>query len=285
MALNDAQPVNTGTTTAFSFTSDQREADPFDETNITWTEVDSSIGEDWDGFTISLTTQYQRFGPFLVATGAAGSESIIAVVPCNPFRSQRTFTMYVPIPISSGTRIAVGASTSQANTIQGQIEGDPAANHSVHPTFTRLDSGPYNLENNSNTYGRAPEVDCGATAHTKSGYVELSWTSGNGNNNLLNGDSLDHDYPWFGIVSGRFGDTSWLDATFLYDIATGAAASETIQFADRFCHTRTYELGNDAAAMFETDVFGSGDRVSCRAQCSITDSSERVFSPYLLGLR
>lgn len=285
MAINDPQPVNSSTSLGFSFTTQSRVADPFTASGMTWTEVVASTSAAWDGFTITIATLNQRAGPFLIATGAASSESIIAVVPANPVRIFRSFNMYVPIPIASGTRVSVACSLDSSETIYGQIEGDLRSNHTIHPTFTNLDCGPFHLENDAD-YGRGVTIDAGGTANTKGSWTEMSKTTGNGPNNILNGDSLDNTYSWFGACAGKFEASTWNeDVTFLFDIGTGAASSETVQMADKFTRSSIRELANTGFVMFETGAFTSGTRVACRAQASSTTAAERTIQPYLFGLR
>lgn len=285
MAFFDAQPVTSASSTGFSFSTQTLVADPFTASNITWTEVENSTSEAWGGFYV-VQSGFNAHGIVLIATGAASSESIIASMPFGASYQLGSSLTYVPIPVASGTRISIGGSTQAAATCRGQIIGIPSTNFDSTPSFTVMESGPYDLENDAATYGRFAKIDPGGTANTKGSYTEISVSGTNAANNVIQGDSLGQSYDWLGM---RFGE-NWNNAQTvqnrLWDVAHGAASSETIfaaDFWDRLDALERVALGTEI--VWVPWGRASGDRISARMQCDITDANDRIGSLCLFGLR
>lgn len=284
MALIESIEGNTADSTAgVVVTGDIRPADPFTPANLTLVEAIASTSEAWAGFWVF--TASLRTGVLTVTTGAAGSETRVASLPTRytPVSFQHS-AIYVPVPVPAGTRIAVGAGVSTTGDVAVQLAGIPSVNFDAEPDFTVMDSGPFHLDDPD--YGEPVVVDPGGTANTKGSWTEISKTAGNGPNNVLNGDSLDHAYSHFGFVLGDdFSNTAQTDHDRLWDVGTGASGSE-VAFISNYYQSFTNEEGSNSShpLMFPWDK-AAGTRVAARMQASITDATDRLGSIYLYGVR
>ena len=284
MANFDAQPVNTGTSASLSFTSQVRVAAPFTEANMTWIEVENSTGSDWAGFNIQTTlNQAGIMGMFLVATGAASSEVMNTVIPITTSYRDWASPQFIPIPIASGTRVAVAASCNFAATVYCQIVGVLSSNFDSEPNFTKYYTGPYNLTNTSADYGKWVELDPGATVNTKSSYIEISQTSHTAN--VLNGDSLGDTYTDFGFIIGdNFNTANRLSGAFV-DVAVGAVSSEVIWAADiHSLMTVNEQTIIRTPLIVPTTDASAASRWSARIQCGTNDDPDRKRSILLFGV-
>ena len=286
MANFDAQPVNAGTSIEYTITADVRVAAPFTESNLTWVEVENSTAADWAGFyiiNVSNTLAATTPGMLFVAKGAAASEVRIAVIPTNISRTIPAYTQYIPVPVPSGTRLSVAASTEAARTVYGQLVGVLSADFDAEPTYTAFESGPYDLTAGA-TYGEWTEIDPGATINTKGSYTEISQTSHT--NNILNGDSLANTYDYFGFM---IGDNFWTSARNqggLVDLATGATSSEVIFAPDIASRVTSQEFSsNTCPIMTKMTAATSGTRISARMQASTNDVTDRIRGVLLFGVR
>lgn len=274
-------PVNSGTSKGFSFTSQVRVANPI-ASNITWTEVVASTSEEWGGLSISVVNNDR--GILFIGIGAAGSEVIIANPPvCTGLR--QPIDIFIPIKIASGTRVAVGCSCFTSATIEGQIVGYPSSKFSAVPSFTVMEFGPYDLTASSSVYGRHKQIDPGGTANTKGAYTEISLTGGNNDNNVLNGNSLANAYDYFGVMTASNFNSAQSVQDRLWDVATGAAASEDIFIPDLYQGTDASEYSSKPNILFDPEGAVSGARISARMQSSITDATDRIGTALLVGLR
>lgn len=156
----------------FSFTSQQRVADPFTESNMTWVEVENSTSSDWGA--IKITYDADRSGLLHVGVGAASSEDRRVTLPLERASKDTYFSVDIPISIPSGSRVSVSASSAVSTTIRGQIIGYPESLFSSTPGYTHLDLGPMDFTNATGSYGDGVAVDPGGTANTKSSWVEVS---------------------------------------------------------------------------------------------------------------
>lgn len=285
MAFYEPHPVNASTGLGFVITPDARVADPFTASNITWTEIVNSTTEDWAG----LWVDYQvgtKAGIILLAKGSAASEVIFWSHPTKISSNMSTKAAYCPIPLPSGTRISVGASTNTTVVdLTGSIVGIPSTNFDAEPTWTVFESGPYDLTA-STSYGSPPLADPGGTINTKGSYTEASQLGTNGSNNVINGDDIDQVYDYFGMLLFDNGTSVQTEQNRLIDVAYGAAASEVIYMADR--QSRVSSIEHTSSGVLPTLVpWGRaiGDRISFRGQSSITGATARLIGICLFGVR
>jgi hypothetical protein len=283
MSNFDAEPVNLGASYGANFSSDVRVADPFTASNLTWTEIEDSTSSAWGGFWFYHGLTVGRAGMVLVAVGGVGSEVIIASFPAFNATAQG-FKMFVPIPVASGSRISLAASMADTSTIRCQLVGVKSSAFDAVPTWTVMESGPYDLEDNLSTYGKGPSIDPGASSNTKGSYTELSVTGTNSSNNVLQGDSIGADYDYFGTLAHDNYNVSASNAYKLLDVATGAVSSEVISMGD--VHHRTN--GSESLStqvMWDPGGISTGTRVSARAQADDTDATDRLVGVTMFGLR
>lgn len=264
-------------------------ADPFDPSQFTLGEIVNSTAEDWAGFYVNT---HQRnfdtdYGIMIVCKGAIGSEVRVASMPYLGYnRADYRMSIYVPVPIPAGTRLTVGASSIALITIECQIVGVPSSNFAAEPNFTVMDCGPFNLEGDVATYALTPTVDPGGTTNTKGPYTELSITGGvNSGNNVLNGDQLDHQYGYLGFLIGDNRNPASRSRAMLYDLAHGAAASETNVLTELCASGDSQETGGPIGVVWIPWDRPAGDRIAARMQSSTSDATDRVGSVLMFGLR
>lgn len=277
----DAQPVTTATSTGFAISSPAvRATDPWDTTAFSWTEIENSTTEAWGGFYVATISPPK--GMIQIAKGAASSEVIIATLPLKTYANADCMNTYVPVPVASGTRLSIRATVEATGTIEGQVIGIPSTNFDAEPSFTVLETGPYNLNNTTN-YGEGVEIDTDGTANSKGSWTELS----NANtNNVIQGDSLGQSYGYLGLLFHDNANPAQTTQTRLWDVALGASGSETLiaeNFHDIVMNTERGALGS--AVMWVPWGRASGDRISARLQSTDTNANDRKGSLFLFGVR
>lgn len=286
MAFVDGQPFTLASGAGFVISNADREPDPWDASAWSWTEVENSTAADWGGFYITFVNNDTKKGLFQVATGAASSETIIATVPMRWMGSTLAQVYYVPIPIPSGTRVSVRASANGTQTSFGQIIGVLSSQFASTPSFSVLESGPYNLENSSDYGLSAFTVDPGGTANTKSAYAEISGSGTNYANNVLDGSSLPEAYDYLGLIFGDNVVGNQVSQDRLWDVAYGAASSETNFMENIHEHITDAEIGSlSSSPIWLPWGRAAGDRLSARLQSSVISTPDRIGSIFLLGLR
>lgn len=241
-----------------------------DDAKGTWVEIASSIGIDakfahvisrYDGISTSPS------GLIDIGTGTSGSE--VVLMPDIFFESGPSFDdrmahwNYPSVDIASGTRIVGRAEAEEAGGFVVYeiiiILADTAIRELTSPTFVT-----YGITSGS-AGSKGTQVDPGATANTKGSWVELTSSfSATGE-----------------IVSFSIGDdrnSALTDAQWLVDIGIGSEGSEAVVIGD-------FLLGADATcdAILPTVVGPfpaadlQGERVSARAQCTLTNATDRLF--------
>jgi hypothetical protein len=128
------------------------------------------------------------------------------------------------------------------------------------------------------TYGAATgdsgavSVDPGGSANTEGSYSEITAGTTHNIKSLL-------------IVVGTAGNGALSAANWLIDIATGTGGSEQILIPN-LCMGAALQSDFMIPAVFGPFVvdIASGTRLAARAQCSITDATDRLFDMEILGL-
>lgn len=257
-------------------------ADPFTASNVTWEEAIGSTSENWAGFTINAFFSVVRPAILQIAIGAVSAEVIIATLPLSLARAVYANSYYIPIAIPSGTRVSIGGHCALSGNIVCQIVGQPSSDFDSDPSFTVMESGPYDLDDYTNLLWR---YDPGGTANTKPGYEELSLTGGtNRSNNVINGDSLAQSYDYLGWHLAEI-NTFQSDHNRLWDLARGAVSSEVV-FASNY-HQFVSGFENTSTVGVQWDKWGraSGDRISVNMQSSGINDTDRLGTAVLFGLR
>jgi hypothetical protein len=235
-----------------------------------YTQLVASSGIAAESLVITLSPGTAE-GDFLfdIATGAAASEvDKIANIPYSRKLSIPALasSLVLPFNIPAGSRIAA---RQQSTTTTGILRAG------IH--ITKKDTVSFHECTSSVTYGAVTadsggtSVDPGGTIHTKGAYSELS-------------ASTSADIKWLMVCIQQQNNTSRSTANFLIDIATGAAASESVIIPN------IWVVATTEADLVQPIFIGpfpieiaSGTRLAVRAQCSINDATDRLLDVILLG--
>jgi hypothetical protein len=249
--------------------------DPLDSAGVAhtkgdWTEIDASAAVAATGLILSYNVS--GLGDFLLDIGAGGAGAEVAIVENIPGQRQTgssnlLFCIYVPIAIASGTRLSarfqsttgVGTYRLQAYLVSKDTVGFDECTTAVTYGADTADSG-------------GAEVDPGATIHTKGAYTELS-------------ASTSADIKWLIVGVGNKNNTARTDAFFLVDIATGAAASESV-VVPNLCFIASSTMDSITPQYYPAIPIeiASGTRLSARAQSGINDAGDRLLDLIVIGL-
>lgn len=232
-----------------------------------WVELVASTAADATG--LVLVHGDATTADFLIdiGTGAAAAETaIISNFPVNErTTSNNTCVFMFPVAIPAGTRVSARC---QSDVTVGQID------IIGYLTSTTV---PVNLAtSNITTYGAVTadtggtEIDPGADDHAKGSWVEIT-------------ASTTADIKWLIPMFGNKSNTARTNAAWLVDIGTGAAASETVVVSDLLLITNAGEDSLVPSAYPPLPVtIASGTRIAVRAQCGITDATDRLIDFILI---
>lgn len=234
-------------------------------TKTGWQVISASTGISSSAFLVawrSVTANGDTL--FDIGIGGAGAESvIIADVMSGRQAGWNVATGYYTFPraIPSGTRVSARfqstIGTQTGNIIIYNMAKDSVAFHDC---------------TSSNTYGAATgdsgavSVDPGASVNTKAAtYTEIT-------------SSTSQDSQWIAVVVGNQNNTIRTDASWLIDIAVGAASSESNLLSNLvFTAMATTDSPTPTFIGPFPIVVASGSRLSARAQCSINDATDRLL--------
>lgn len=230
-------------------------------TKGSYVEVVASTSREYQALIIDLMRPSDADVYFVdIAFGAAASEvvkiaNLFAGIGTSAFRSGSK--LFIPLNVPSGTRVAARAQGRQAtNSINCEIMGMWGTMDSFS-TITTLGA------NTGNTTGIS--VDPGASANTKGSWVEVD-------------ASLAVEPYWVGLTTSWDQNTSRSNCRWAVDLGTGAAAAETAVWGDMsfFSHTSTDAVYPMTVGMHPLHI-NSGTRLSMRAECDITDATDRLL--------
>ncbi len=207
---------------------------------------------------------------FDISTGAAASEVVLIADFCYSYTLSHfpvnQAPLLFPVAIASGTRVAARcqiSTTSVANALQMFLllaEHASLTGSSVADTMGAVtgDSG-------------GTSIDPGASANAKGAYTEMDASTANA-------------YNWLVINIGNQGNTARTASNFLLDISTGAAASEVVLIPDVFFSISAgVDLPFASNWSIGVDEILAATRIAVRAQCEITDATDRLFDLILIG--
>ncbi len=197
-----------------------------------------------------------------IGTGASGSEQVL--VPDVLIDGSASANVLIPLPIAiaSGARVAVRAQSSAANSILVVLTIDTSGFTNGTDLTSAVALG---VSGNGGTV-----IDPGATGGTKGSWVQLSASS-------------PQDLKALVICTGNNANATNQLARFFVDVGTGASGSETIIVPDIFFNHNDAEApANMASGPYLVDI-AAGTRIAVRAQCNITDATDRLFSCVILG--
>ncbi len=208
-----------------------------------------------------------------IAVGAAGSEQVIIadLVISNSFLSQASHYCF-PVNIPAGTRLSARSQVNQTAT------------NGIYVSVVLFDGAFTNNEGYAGVDGigfvsgtsAGTSIDPGATANTKSAYVQLT-------------ASTARDYMGFAINTDIAGDTvSSVFPAWYLDISIGAAASEKDIVPNLYILGISAGASNVCAQDGPTAVIPipipSGTRISARAQCISNNASARKIGVVVYGV-
>lgn len=241
-------------------------------TKGSWTEIASSTAFAADGLFVVLarSTTARKF-LVDIGIGAAAAETVlIGNIQYQSGDDPAGNCMVLPIPvaIANGTRIAARAQSNNGT-------GPPAVNVSVYPVAT--DGFPTNWTavttlGADTADSTTAQIDPGAVANTKGAWTQITAST----TNALRGLVL--------LVSLQANQAPVL-AGWKLDIGTGAAAAETVVIGDLMVNSggNAGDLVQPAAWPMQVAIPAS-TRIAVRAQCSITDATDRLIDVSILGL-
>lgn len=240
-------------------------------TKTSWAEMIASTAYDSDYMIIDLIRPYTSFeGDFLIDIGIGGSGLEIEIIS-NLYGSGNGGAAggryIMPISIPSGSRIS------------GRMQNnDPSTGRIIHDSIYLVPSS-YSFKGSQKitTYGAnesdsgGVQVDPGGTAHTKGVYSEII-------------SSTTYPIKQLYLAFPNKANTARAFATFLVDIAVGSSGNEIVVLENIWFYT----LANAGIIPWN---FGPipvsipiGTRLSVRAQCSITDATDRLFDTIVYGI-
>lgn len=232
-----------------------------------WTELHASTPEAAFGLTLSFIWGNGGGRQFLVDIGVGGSGSEVAVIAQIPLSRpgidwvEPSHSVYIPISIPAGSRLVARCQSSL---------GSAALNFTAY-LLGGTGAG------TTNTYGAVPassrgtEVDCGAVVNTKGAWAVLTTSTSQAHTGLTVITTL-----------GTNGSPDFL--TFIIDISIGSAGNEAsnILIADLISATNQSAEMTPGSWFFPVSI-PSGSRISVRAQCGVTDATDRKFDIAVIG--
>lgn len=232
-----------------------------------WTELIASTAFGCAGFWLDIVPN--SFNNYLldVGIGAAASEQVIAGDILVGVASRAAFSVYIPISIPAGVRVAVRAQCSSAGQLMpvgirlgatGFLQGPPLQQWVAYGA-TAADSG-------------GISIDPGATIHTKGAYSQIV-------------ASTTYAIRYLYAAVGHQDNSARSTAHYLFDIAIGAAASEQIILPDLFtsCNPNFDALYPAWFGPMPVSI-PVGTRLAVRGQSDGNSSPTRLFDVVLYGL-
>lgn len=203
-----------------------------------------------------------------IAIGAGGSE--VVVIPnlyCASATSFDVAEYLFPIFIPLGTRIAARCQTNAANgTVRVMVHGISYNFQAIPPANVVTAYG----VNTADTGGVS--VEPGGSSNTKGAYSEIISST----TRIIKG---------FIIGFGGQVNAVRTAANWLVDLAVGAAGSEQIIVADfPILADSTSDNITPIASPYIPTYIPIGTRLAARAQCSITDATDRLFDVIIYGV-
>lgn len=202
-----------------------------------------------------------------LAIGSAGNEQIIwaNIIFCRSSQTRVQYA-YVPLSIPAGVRLSARCQATTGGAIM-TFGVTLIAASALSPAAL----------NNVTTYGAATgdsggaSIDPGAVAHTKGAYTEIS-------------SGIANPIKWLVVGIGNQANTARTGALWLVDIAIGAAAAEQVVVPNLplFANSAV-DCMEPGLVCLPCDI-PAGTRVAVRAQCSITDATDRLFDIVLYGV-
>lgn len=257
--------------------------------NWVWTQAVASTPVDYAGYFVSassMSSSTENSSMIGVATGTAGAEKVIAVIPSsrkNDPNGNFDFSFSVPRPIPAGTAISLSSMAWTNYTCTAQVALMPVPLPQVD-FASQIDYGPVDLLNNGGGYGLGFMPVFPATAHVKSDWQEI--TAAGTNNRVINGGVTMADYAWLGLVVRINASLSGLDTmSIVMDLAHGLAGSEVPFIEGMYIRARTSFVFGQPTIFWIPWGRPAGDRISVRLQHSNAGIAQPNFAISFIGLR
>ena len=206
-----------------------------------------------------------------IAVGGAGSEQVVVpnlMVGPAYSNSPQGQGIFFPLSIPAGSRIAARCAADSASAtlavIVHLVRGRWAASHRADGVVTSYGA---NAADSGGT-----SVDPGGSANTKGSWAELVDPTTRPINQIVMAVSNQKNNA----------DTT---ARFLFDVGIGAAASEQVVIPDIPVakNNNTDSLGTVVYGPWPIEI-PVGSRLAVRAQCSITDATDRLSDVVIYGI-
>lgn len=230
-----------------------------------WVEFSASLASDMK--ILYLFWNVEDASDFLIdiGTGSAGSEAVIIpdLVIDSPVVGASGMLGPIRTNLAAGERLSVRAESN--STVGGNeiVSVVLILCDEVTPELTSYTYATYGAIAGADT--KATPADPGGVAHTKGAYTELT-------------AAAQANIEQVTLIFGSNNNTAQTTATWLVDVAIGSAGSETNVIENIFISTLTtsdHPLPDSFS--IPGDQFG-GQRISFRAQCSITDAADRLIT-------
>lgn len=199
-----------------------------------------------------------------VAIGASSSEQIIipdlTISNGSSLFYTRMSPLLIPFNIPAGTRIAARCQSSwTSDSVRIQVTLQSGGWNSPAPLAVMTAYGVNTADSG------ATSIDPGGSANTKGSWVQIT-------------SSTTRDTRALILGTGNQGNQSRSNQNWLVDIATGGSGSERVIIADQALTAGTNDdlVGPSHLGPFAIYI-PSGTRIAARAQCSLTDATDRLF--------
>ena len=229
-----------------------------------WVELSAATTIDASAFTVMIPYIFEGSDYLVdIGIGAAGSEQVIinnlSISVGYVNGNTPSFNPRIPIPIPSGTRVAVrtqatGTSSSRMIRCGILLESD---NMPTGGTLTTIGA--------STADSGGTQIDPGASDNSKG-----AWTQ------LIAATVLDIQEAFF--TFGNIANTSRTDCFWLVDISIGGAGSEQVIIPNIAI---AGNINTDSISPAHTPFYKlnipAGTRIAVRASCTIVDATDRLF--------
>lgn len=248
-----------------------------ENTKGAWSQLIAAAPFRADGMVVSVSFHgavlaADEFYLFDIGVGAANLEepiieNLLHQADDSPSAGSMTHMTYVlPVPIPAGVRVAARTQASfAAAELRVQV-------HLIQGGFFRWLGG----GGRATAYGvatatsRGTSVDPGATLDTKNAWAQLTASC--------------NRVKWLAVAIGNQGNSAMGTARWRLDIGVGAAASEKIVIPDILVATSTQsDVVWPTTVCLPIDI-PAGQRIAARAQCSITQATDRLIDVALMGV-
>lgn len=202
-----------------------------------------------------------------IAMGGAGSERIFIedLLIQGP---RAVMSYFLPIYVPGGVRLAARAQSSTNSGTQFVSIMLLQNQFGSMPPLTRARTYGANAADSGGT-----SVDPGGTGNTKGSYVQITGST-----------AWEHK----GIIIGQNQDknTGTSQADWLVDVAIGGAGSEQIIIPDLWINQAQTGLAASTPSVtpFIPYTIPAGSRIAIRAQCTISDATDRLCDYVVIGL-